>query len=72
MLTFTDSYLSTLQAYVGNEKALLFEMTQRAATGKLADFLAEVDKLGSQHRILTLTLTLTLTRWTSSARSKAC
>ena len=23
VLTFTDSYLSTLQAYVGNEKALL-------------------------------------------------
>ena len=52
MLTFTDSYLSTLQAYVGNEKALLFEMTQRAATGKLADFLAEVDKLGSQQSML--------------------
>ena len=42
VLTFTDSYLSTLQAYVGNEKALLFEMTQRAATGKLADFLSKV------------------------------
>ena len=52
MLTFTDSYLSTLQAYVGNEKALLFELTHREAVGKLADFLREVDKLGSQHRML--------------------
>ena len=52
VLTFTDSYLSTLQAYVGNEKALLFEMTEREATGKLATFLHETDKLGSEHRML--------------------
>ena len=52
MLTFTDSYLSTLHSYVGNEKALLFELTHREASGKLADFLREVDKLGSEHRML--------------------
>ena len=46
VLTFTDSYLMTLQGYVGNDKASLFELTQQQATGKLADFLGQVLELG--------------------------
>ena len=45
VLTFTDSYLSTLQTYVGNEKAQLFELTAIEASGKLADFLRQVGML---------------------------
>ena len=35
MLTFTDKYVSTVHKYVGNEDALLFEISPEKATGKL-------------------------------------
>ena len=52
MLTFTDAYLSALTSYVGNENALLFELTQQQATGKLGDFLAKVGAADSEHKML--------------------
>ena len=52
VLTLTDAYLSALTSYVGNEKALLFEVTQQQATGKLGAFLAKVGAADSEHKML--------------------
>lgn len=40
--SMTDAYVKTLQGYVGNENALLYEITSAEATGKLRLFLEEV------------------------------
>lgn len=52
VLTLTDAYVGALTSYVGNEKALLFELTQKQATGKLGAFLANVAAADSEHKML--------------------
>lgn len=48
VLTFTETYLSTVRSYVGNERALLYEKTPQTANGKLKSFLAQVEN-GQSH-----------------------
>ena len=52
VLTLADSYIDALQSYVGNEKALLYELTPQLATGELAAFLRSVDEENSRHKLL--------------------
>jgi uncharacterized protein (DUF2252 family) len=52
VLTFTDEYVSTLQGYLGNEKATVFEMTHQRASGKLAAFLKQIGTKQSEHKML--------------------
>ncbi|KAL1520338.1 hypothetical protein AB1Y20_021928 [Prymnesium parvum] len=47
VVAFTDVYIDTLQGYVGNEGALLFEITQSKATGKLQQFLQVTESQNS-------------------------
>ena len=44
--------MATVQSYVGNEKALLFEMTPQVATGKLGAFLTKTQSKNSKHKML--------------------
>ena len=48
VLTFTETYVNTLTSYVGNEKALLFELTSQYAKGRLGDFLRHVEQKASE------------------------
>ena len=50
--TLCDSYVSTIVSYVGNERALTYELTPRTATGKLRGFLETVAAQESQHKQL--------------------
>ena len=43
VLTFTDTYVETVRSYVGNEDALLFEVTAETSSGLLRDFLEAVE-----------------------------
>jgi uncharacterized protein (DUF2252 family) len=52
VITFTDVYLSTVEGYIGNENAGTFEVTKRTSSGKLAAFLAAVDKGGKSQKQL--------------------
>ena len=49
VITFTGAYVGTLQSYVGNERALLFEVTPNAAFGPLAEFLQDVAERNGHH-----------------------
>lgn len=42
--SFANSYIDTVLAYIGNEKAYLFELTSETTTGKLKSFLEKVEK----------------------------
>ena len=44
--------MATVQGYMGNEKALLFEMTPQVATGQLGAFLAKTQSRNSKHKLL--------------------
>ena len=44
---FTDSYVDTVRGYVGNEDALLFELTPKTAHGELKKFLKKVKRKDS-------------------------
>lgn len=44
---FTKSYIETVESYVGNEDADLFELTPKTTYGKLKTFLEKVEKKGS-------------------------
>ena len=52
VLTLCDSYVSTLQSYVGNEKAGTFELTMSTTTGLLSQFLRETADQESNHKLL--------------------
>ena len=52
VLTFTSTYVQTLISYVGNDDALLFELTPKTATGKLADFLGSTHEKNSHHKMI--------------------
>lgn len=52
VLTLCDAYLSTLAGYVGNEKALTYELTPETATGALKKFLTKVKDKASHHHQL--------------------
>lgn len=43
LLAFADTYVQTVLDYIGNERALLFELTKETTTGKLKEFLEEVE-----------------------------
>jgi len=45
--TLTDTYVGTVLKYIGNEDALLFELTTKTTTGFLRDFLKEVQSTDS-------------------------
>jgi uncharacterized protein (DUF2252 family) len=47
---FTDSYVSTVLRYIGNEDALLFELTAKTTTGFLRDFLTKVQSTNSYEK----------------------
>jgi len=47
-----DSYVSTIEGYIGNERAATFEISQATATGKLATFLREVSANETHHKML--------------------
>lgn len=49
---FTKSYVETVVSYVGNEDALLFELTPDTAYGKLKKFLKKVEKTNSENKQL--------------------
>lgn len=49
---FTKSYVETVTSYVGNEDALLFELTPDTAYGKLKKFLKKVEKSNSANKQL--------------------
>ena len=40
---FTETYIDTVASYIGNENALLYELTPETATGKLQEFLRGVN-----------------------------
>jgi uncharacterized protein (DUF2252 family) len=47
---FTESYVQTVENYVGNDDALLFELTSKTAKGKLKKFLEKVEEGGSSEK----------------------
>jgi uncharacterized protein (DUF2252 family) len=47
---FTDSYVKTVLKYIGNDDALLFELTTKTTTGFLKDFLKTVQLNGSYEK----------------------
>jgi uncharacterized protein (DUF2252 family) len=49
---FAKAYVRTVLSYVGNENAILFELTKHTAFGKLREFLIDVDSKGSTARQL--------------------
>ena len=56
VVAFTEAYVATLEGYVGNEKALLFEMTAEHASGPLREFLeatASRNSAAEQLRVFT-------------------
>jgi uncharacterized protein (DUF2252 family) len=53
VVAFTDEYVLTVQTYVGNERALLYELTRDTATqGLLSDFLSKTATEESLHKQL--------------------
>ena len=52
VLTLCDSYLTTITGYIGNERALTYEVTEKTATGPLAVFLRDVSAKASHHKQL--------------------
>ena len=49
---FTKSYVKTVRSYIGNEDALLFELTPQTAKGKLQEFLTDVQQSNSESKQL--------------------
>ena len=49
---FTDTYIDTVLNYVGNEDALLFELTPKTSYGKLQHFLKKVETKNSAKKQL--------------------
>jgi uncharacterized protein (DUF2252 family) len=47
---FTDTYVKTILGYIGNEDALLFELTTKTTKGFLKDFLQDVRSDGSYEK----------------------
>ena len=47
---FTDSYVNTVLRYIGNEDALLFELTAKTTTGFLGAFLKKVQSTNSYEK----------------------
>jgi uncharacterized protein (DUF2252 family) len=52
VLTMCDSYVSTVEGYIGNERATVFEISDGTATGKLAGWLTEVKNNETHHKML--------------------
>lgn len=50
--SMTDAYVTTVRDYVGNEKALLYEITSTEATGRLRNFLTKVINENSRENML--------------------
>ena len=50
--SMTDAYVTTVRDYVGNEKALLYEITSTEATGRLRNFLQKVINENSRENML--------------------
>lgn len=50
--SFTDTYVETVVNYVGNEDALLYEVTPETATGVLQDFMTDVHEDNSSDKQL--------------------
>ena len=53
VLTMCDSYVSTIEGYIGNEEAALFEISDTTATGPLSTWLREVRANQTHHKMLT-------------------
>ena len=59
---FSKSYIDTVQSYVGNERANLFELTPKTSYGPLQKFLSSVERSKStQKQLLKFTTTQTAT-----------
>lgn len=52
VLTMCDSYVATVEGYIGNERAAVYEISDATATGRLAKWLAEVKANQTHHKML--------------------